>query len=191
MPKPPRILLVALLALGTPARPPGAQEPAVPRPDTLGADFDDRAPGTGSPGDFDFLVGQWTYRYQPRNPATGAWGPVQEGAWSAARRPDAPFVQDEFTGQAGAILTFRSFNPERRVWEIQGVRLKRGVWQPGVSWSDRENRYLVQDDPERKIRVRIRYYAITRDRFLWRADGTNDGGKTWMRDIMLIEARRR
>ncbi len=161
------------------------------RPDTLGADFDDRTPGNGSPGDFDFLVGRWTYRYQLRNPATGAWGPVQEGEWSASRRPDAPFVEDEFAGQAGAILTFRAFNPERRVWEIQGLRVKRGVWQPGVSWSDGENRYLVQDDPERNIRVRIRYYAITPDRFLWRADGTNDGGKTWVRDVMLIEARRR
>jgi len=185
------MLLVALLALGTPPRPAAAQEPAVPRPDTLGAAFDDHAPGIGSPGDFDFLVGQWTYRYQLRNPATGAWGSVQEGNWVATRRPDAAFVEDEFTGRRGAILTFRSFNSERRLWEIQGVRLERGVWQPGVSWSDGENRYLVQDDPDRKIRIRIRYYAITPDRFLWRADGTNDGGKTWLRDIMLIEARRR
>jgi hypothetical protein len=38
--------------------------------------------------------------------------------------------------------------------------------------------------------TRIRYYDITAEHFLWRADASSDGGKTWTRDFWKIEARR-
>jgi hypothetical protein len=88
------------------------------------------------------------------------------------------------------IMTYRVFNPTKSDWEVQGVALQRGVWQPGVSWSDGKDRFLVQENLERKTLVRIRYYSIEPNHFLWRADGSSDGGKTWMRDVMLIEATR-
>jgi hypothetical protein len=188
------ILTVPLMLLGSPA---SAQQALIPRPDTLGANFDDRSPGTAGPGDYDFLIGRWSYRFQFRDPMTGVYGPVREGTWTARKREDAPFVADEFTAtskgpeSAGMILTYRAFNPTRKVWEIEGVGLRRGGWQPGVSWSDGRDRFLVQEDPSRGTRARIRYYSITPDRFLWRGDGSRDGGKTWIRDIMLIEAVRR
>ena len=192
-----RVLLITLLAIPAGSLPASAQQPVVPRPDTLGANFDAGTPGTGTAEDYDFLIGRWSYRFQFRDPVSGAYGPARQGTWRATKRPDAPFVAEEFTATSsdagrsqGMILTYRAFNPARRRWEIQGVGTKRGVWQPGVSWSDGADRLLVQDDPERGYRTRIRYYAITRDRFLWRADGSRNGGKTWIRDLMLIEAKR-
>jgi len=43
---------------------------------------------------------------------------------------------------------------------------------------------------EKALITRIRYYAVTPDHFLWRADGSSDGGKTWIRDFWKIEANR-
>ena len=192
-----RALLISLLAAAAAPHSAAAQQAIVPRPDTLGANFDAGAPGTGTSADYDFLIGRWTYRFQFRDPASGAYGPVRQGSWTATKRPDGPFVADEFTAASpdavrsqGTVLTYRAYNPARRRWEIQGVGMRRGVWQPGVSWSDGTDRFLVQDHPDRGYRTRIRYYAITRDRFLWRADASRDGGKTWVRDLMLIEATR-
>lgn len=88
-------------------------------------------------------------------------------------------------------MTYRAFDPTEGVWKVQGVNVRRAVWQPGVSWSDAGNRYLVQENPDRKTTIRVRYYSITADHFLWRADGSRDGGKTWMKDVMLIEATRK
>jgi hypothetical protein len=180
-----------VLLHGRAVRPQTAQ---ISRPDTLGANFDHKAIGKGTPSDYDFVIGTWTFRYQPRDPATGGYAPVATGTWTF-RKTHETLIADEFaisnpSGPPASTMTYRVFNPTRQVWEIQGVAVRRGVWQPGVSWADGTSRYLVQENPERKTLVRIRYYAITADHFLWRADGSRDGGVTWMRDVMLIEATR-
>jgi hypothetical protein len=38
--------------------------------------------------------------------------------------------------------------------------------------------------------MRIRYFAIEANHFLWRGDRTTDGGKTWLLDAWTMEARR-
>jgi hypothetical protein len=38
--------------------------------------------------------------------------------------------------------------------------------------------------------LRIRYYNIKPDGFSWTADQPTDGGKTWVKDFIQIEARR-
>lgn len=186
---------VASLVLTSTVVPLHAQSgPVIPRPDTLGANFDIERPGTGSPTDWDFLVGKWTFRYQPRDQETGAYGPVQTGTWVGAKHQNGSIFEDDFEVATGSgpstTVTFRVFDPASKRWGIEGVAVKRGVWQPGTAWADANGRYLVQDNPARGTRVRIRYYSITPDHFLWRADGSRDGGKTWMRDVMLIEATR-
>jgi hypothetical protein len=171
-----------------------AQVPEIPRPDTLGANFDHATPAVGTPTDYDFLVGKWTFRYQQRDPATGAYGPVLSGQWTGEKAYETLFA-DHFllvnrAGVTHPTATYRVFNPQRRLWEIEGVAVRRGVWQPGISWSDGKDRYLVQHNPETSTTLRIRYYAIESSRFQWRADGSRDGGKTWLRDVILIEATR-
>jgi hypothetical protein len=187
------ITLVWCVALGQELR---AQRAVVPRPDTLGAQFDDQHPVPTTAGAWDFLLGSWRLRYQQRDPATGDYGPVVTGTWSAARTHDGAIVEDEFalirpgTGRRGSTVTYRVFSPAKQLWSIQGVATGRGVWQPGIAWSDSTARYVVQDNPDTHTRLRIRYYAIEKDHFLWRADGSRDDGKTWIRDILLIEASR-
>ena len=172
-----------------------AQSPQIPRPDTLGARFDHAAVGKGTPLDYAFLEGQWTVRYQARDTTTGKYGPVLTGVWSASKTHET-LVTDEFNliipaGARTPTMTYRVFNASKRIWEVQGVNVGRGVWQPGVSWSDGRDRFLVQQNPATNITIRVRYYDIRPDHFLWRADGSKDGGKTWTPDVILIEATRR
>ena len=171
-----------------------AQTAQIPRPDTLGARFDHATPGQGTPDDYKFLEGHWTVRYQVRDSITGRYGPVIPGKWHGSS-PHENLVEDEFilalpSGLVSPTMTYRVFNSSKRVWEVQGVNVRRAVWQPGVSWSDGSNRYMVQMNPGLKIMVRIRYYDIRPDHFLWRADASRDNGKTWVADVMLIEATR-
>jgi hypothetical protein len=168
----------------------------IPRPDTLGANFDAAKPGTGTPADFDFLIGQWRYRIQARDPNTLAYGPVQRGIWTAAKTHEGLIVEDQFSteladGTHSVLMTYRVYDTVNHNWSIQGISARRGTpWQPGTAWSAGADRLLVQSHPATGTRSRIRYYAITPDHFQWRADGSKDDGKTWVADVILIEATR-
>ena len=183
------LFAIAFLASASSA---SAQGALIPRPDTLGANFDHTRPGTAAVTDYDFLVGRWTFKYQARD-STGAFLRVLNGEWTATKLHEA-LLGDVWVIVSGAdrrpIMTYRAYNGQKRTWGIQGVAVRRGVWQPGDSWSDGKDRFVVQENPETKTLLRIRYYSIQSDRFLWRADGSRDGGKTWMRDVILLEATR-
>ena len=191
-----RILLtIALMASLTSAA--GAQVPDVPAPDTLGANFRHDSVGTSTPTDFDFLDGKWNIRFQGRKSPT-EFGPARAGTWSAHRTHDGLVIEDEFSlvnpdGGRTLTLTYRVYNQARKTWEIAGVAAKQGSpWAPGVSWSNGRDRFVVQTygtGPDALI-TRIRYYDVTPNHFLWRADGSTDGGKTWIRDYWKIEANR-
>jgi hypothetical protein len=185
----------ALVAAPLAAR---AQVRDVPAPDTLGANFRHDSLGTSTPTDFDFLDGKWNIRFQERQ-RSGAFLPALAGTWSARRIQNGLVIEDEFSliippnGERSLTLTYRVYNQARKTWEIAGVNAKRGgPWAPGVSWSDGHDRFIVQtygSGPEALI-TRIRYYQVTPNHFLWRADGSFDGGKTWLRDFWRIEADR-
>ena len=181
------------------AAPLSAQVRDVPAPDTLGANFKHDSVGTSTPTDFDFLDGKWNIRFQSRRNAT-EFNPAQEGTWSAHRTHDGLVIEDEFSllnpsnGSRSLTLTYRVYNRQRKTWEIAGTSAKNGSpWAPGVSWADAKgDRYVVQTygSGEGALITRIRYYQVTKDHFLWRADGSQDGGKTWIRDFWKIEADR-
>jgi len=201
-----RIVLAALLASALApragAQKPVARVPDVPTPDTLGANFRHDSIGTASPTDFDFLDGTWNIRFQARKSTTSAmeFNPARAGTWSARRIHDGLVIEDKFSlinpndGSRTFTLTYRVYDQARKTWEIAGTDAKRGSpWAPGVSWADaRGDRYVVQTygSPEGTLITRIRYYQVTRNHFLWRADGSTDGGKTWIRDFWKIEANR-
>ena len=192
-----RRLVSSLVLVAAATLPATAQVPDVPAPDTLGANFKHDSVGTSTPTDFDFLDGKWNIRFQSRKSPT-EFNPARAGTWSAHRTHDGLVIEDEFSlvnadGSRTLTLTYRVYNKARKTWEIAGVAAKQGSpWAPGVSWSDGKDRFVVQTygtGPDALI-TRIRYYAVTRDHFLWRADGSTDGGKTWMRDFWKIEANR-
>lgn len=186
---------IALIAAA--AAPLRAQVRDVPTPDTLGANFNHDSVGTSTPTDFDFLDGKWNIRFQARN-ENGTFGPARNGTWSARRTHEGLVIEDEFSlinpdGSRTLTLTYRVYNKGRKTWEIAGVAAKQGTpWAPGVSWSDGRDRFIVQTygTPPDYLITRIRYYQVTANHFLWRADGSTDGGKTWLRDFWKIEADR-
>ena len=197
------LLLLALLLAVAPAAPALAQDRggsprAIPLPDTLGANFaaSDTLTATSAPTDYDFLLGTWSFTFQARGrdgsftpPFTGHWvftrketggqGVLIEDHW----RPDDP----SSTWDAGT-WTYRAWNPERRIWEMQGINTSVGAWQPGLMWRAGDDRLLVEWYGP--MLVRFRYLAIEPDRFLWRADATFDRGATWIRDYWTMAASR-
>ena len=192
-----RLLSILALVAGVSALA-GAQVPDVPAPDTLGANFRHDSVGTSTPTDFDFLDGKWTIRFQERKSPT-EFAPARTGTWSAHRTHGGLVIEDEFsiinpsTGSRSLTLTYRVYNKTRKTWEIAGVSASQGSpWAPGVSWSDGRDRFVVQTygTGDNALITRIRYYAVTANHFLWRADGSTDGGKTWIRDFWKIEANR-
>lgn len=98
-------------------------------------------------------------------------------------RPDDP----SGTWDAGT-WTYRTYNPERKLREIQGIDTGRAVWQPGLMWSDGDTCVLTEWYGD--TLVRFRYVAIQPDMFLWRADATFDRAKTWVRDVWTMRAHR-
>jgi hypothetical protein len=178
------------------AAPPPPVTRQINLPDTLGASFSiaDSTTGSGNPNDFDFLVGVWEFRFQQRN-QNGTFTPAFVGHWFAERKKNPNgFVEDHFrpdnptaTYDVGT-WTYRVFNPQRKLWEMQGIGSEAGQWQPGLCWSDANNRYVIQHYGS--TIMRIRYFAITDNTFLWRADASNDGGKTWQLDRWTMSARR-
>jgi hypothetical protein len=196
----PRLVVLTAILTATPAaaQDPGSVPRAIALPDTLGANFpvSDTLAATSGPEDYDFLIGTWRFTFQARRrdgaftpPFTGHWvfaskqtggqGVLLEDHW----RPDDPSA----TWDAGT-WTYRAYNPERRIWEMQGINTNVGAWQPGLMWSAGEDRLLTEWYGP--MLVRFRYFAIQPDRFLWRADATFDRGQTWIRDYWTMEAHR-
>jgi hypothetical protein len=194
----PRTLLALILALTCFSGPARAQARVVPLPDTLGANFPiaDSARVNGTATDYDTLLGAWHFTFQQRRP-DGTYGSPVTGHWTFRRIPGArPLIADHWRADDPAtpfeagILTYRAFNPQRRRWEVQGNSTNEPEqWQPGIGWSDAGHRYLVQYLAG-SIIMRFSYLNIERDRFLWRADRSTDGGATWINDWWVMEVRR-
>jgi len=185
------------------AAPLAAQNPqpaprAIQLPDTLGANFavTDTLTGTSAPTDYDFLIGTWRFRFQARG-RDGGFSPAFTGHWVFARKQtggEGVLLEDHWRpDEAGSTWdagtwTYRAYNPERKLWEMQGINTNVGAFQPGTMWSMGEDRVLIEWYGP--MLVRFRYFAIQPDKFLWRADATFDQGKTWIRDYWTMEALR-
>jgi hypothetical protein len=198
----PRLQLPALFLILTVtpavAQSQGSVPRAIPLPDTVGANFavTDTLTGKSGPADYDFLIGTWRFTFQARN-RDGSFTPAFPGHWVFTRketggqgvliedhwRPDDP----RSTWDAGT-WTYRAYNPERGIWEMQGINTNSGAWQPGLMWSAGNDRLLTEWYGP--MLVRFKYFAIEPDKFLWRADATFDRGKTWIKDYWTMEAHR-
>ena len=171
---------------------------AIPLPDTVGANFPvtDTLTGRSGPADYDFLIGTWRFTFQARNRA-GSFTPAFTGHWVFTRKQtggQGVLIEDHWrpddassTWDAGT-WTYRAYNPERRIWEMQGINTNSGAWQPGLMWSAGGDRLLTEWYGP--MLVRFRYFAIELDKFLWRADATFDRGTTWVRDYWTMEVHR-
>jgi hypothetical protein len=196
------LTLIVFLSSLAPVSSLAQNPPTVPRaiqlPDTMGADFPaaDTLTGKSEPGDYDFLVGTWRFTFQARN-RDGSFTPAFPGHWVFTQKEtggQGVLLEDHWrpddatsTWEAGT-WTYRAYNPQRKIWEMQGVNTNRGAWQPGLMWRDGDSRLLTEWYGT--MLVRFRYFAIEPAKFLWRADATFDRGKTWIRDYWTMEAHR-
>jgi len=170
-------------------------EREIPLPDTLGANFAiaDSSKMAGTLADYDALLGTWEFRFQPRRPDGGFW-PTFTGHWTFEKKPDGGLIEDHWrpddpdVPMAQSLYTYRTFDPDRKVWQMIGSSSSGGEIQPGLTWTDGTFRYAIQRN--HGVLTRIRYLSITANSFLWRSDLSRDGGKTWLLDAGTMEARR-
>ena len=154
-----------------------------------------------SPNDFDFLEGKWAIVY---NNAQAGIPPNLPGTWTATKQADGRVLYDEFRllGPKGETVflgtTYRVFDHVRHQWDMRYLGLVdpggEGLARNVAQWADvnawREGSTIRVDQQSKQSFLRITYYDIGKDRFSWKADVSNDGGKNWRSDQIRIEAKR-
>jgi hypothetical protein len=177
-------ILAALVAIA-----PAARAQTVPKrtPEQIKASYDVHQ------GDFDYLLGDWEFTSVSREFGTG------RGYWSAVRLGDGAPILDEYrvVGDSGQTWymthTLRAYNAVLDQWELVSTEGGTGLQNIGTG-----RRVGGEMQIEQKFGVigpkpsiwHIRYYDIRPDRFSWAGDRSTDGGKTWEKDHLRIEARR-
>ncbi len=133
---------------------------------------------------------------------TGYAAPVP-GAWRAAKTLNGLGIVDEYSvvDDAGRIVyagaTLRVFDPKAATWTMRYVDQfggETGRWSELVGVKEGQEMHVEQrgQGPDGRTTIlKIRYYNIQPNRFSWAADHTSDGGATWVRDYLRIEATRR
>lgn len=164
-------------------------------PDTLGANFSiaDSVNKAGTLADYDALLGTWEFRFQSRA-QDGTFYPAFSGHWTFEKKPGGGLIEDRWRPDdpsepmAQSLYTYRTFDPQRKVWQMIGSSSQGGEIEPGLTWSDSAHRYAIQRN--HGVLSRIRYLSIGPNNFLWRSDRSIDGGKTWLLDAGIMEAKR-
>ncbi len=140
-----------------------------------------------------FLIGEWDC-IQKVKLADGSFRD-QTALWKAYYSLNGFAIQDEWYGSGGYQgSTWRSYDPNSQQWVMTYMQanssthwLMRGQFRDGEFHAE----FNGETPAGQTFRQRIRFYNIAEDRFSWAADRTFDEGKTWIEDVMLIEAKRR
>ena len=143
-------------------------------------------------GDFDYLLGDWQYSAKSKEHGDFT------GVWSATRLPQGQIL-DEYRvpGDKGETIylttTVRAYNAAADRWELVGMEEGAGLQDVGTGRRVGNEIHIEQKfdatGPNPILR-KIRYYNIRPDSFSWASDRSPDGGKTWIKDDLLIEAKR-
>jgi tetratricopeptide (TPR) repeat protein len=160
-----------------------------------------KAGPVASASDFDFLEGKWDVVYNNSQPGIP---PNIPGTWVASKQADGRVLYDEFRllgpkkETVYLCTTFRVFDYVRQQWDMRFVGLtipgpgegERRVaqWAELAAW--REGSTIRVDQKHGDFCLRITYFDIAKERFRWKADVSNDGGKTWTAEQIRIEAKR-
>ena len=168
---------------------------AIDLPDTLGAAVNvaDSLKALATINDYDALIGMWEFTFQGRQP-DGSFGTPFKGHWNFEKKADGGIIEDHWrpdnptTPMGSSLYTYRVFDPEDKVWRLVGANSHGGGLIPGRTWGDANGRYGIEWYGN--VLVRFRYFALTPNGFLWRQDQSRDGGKTWILDTGVMEARR-
>jgi hypothetical protein len=175
------LLVAAILAT------PLAGQTAAKTAEQLKASFD------AHKNDFDYLLGDWEF-----TAASHQWGAFR-GYWSAVRLTEGGQILDEYriVGDNGetyyCTTTLRSYDAALEQWELISSDGGKGLQDFGTGRLEGGEVHIEQKfgvtTPNPSI-FRIRYYGIAADHFSWSGDRSTDGGKTWDKNFLQIEARR-
>ena len=154
-----------------------------------------------APSDFDFLEGRWNIVYNNAQPGVP---PDIHGVWTAEKRADGRVLEDEFRlfgpdhTTVALGITYRVFDSVRIRWDMRyvgvisprpdGTALPVAQWAVISAWRDGDT--IRADQHGERSDLRITYYDISRNHFSWKADVSTDGGATWHKDQIKIEATR-
>lgn len=142
--------------------------------------------------DFDYLLGDWEFTSENRD-----YGKLN-GRWSAVRL-DGGQILDEYRvlDKNGETVyttsTIRSYNAAADRWELIGMEPGNGLQDFGTGQRAGSEMHIEQKfgvATGKPAMLRIRYYDIQPDRFLWVADRSMDGGQTWQKEVQKIVAHR-
>jgi hypothetical protein len=176
-------LVAALLAFAPAA---SAQTTAKRTAEQIQASFD------AHKGEFDYLLGDWEFTAE-----SSEHGKFR-GYWSAVRLDEGQIL-DEYrvVGDQGETYymttTLRNYNGALDRWELVGADAGRGLQDFGTARREGAEMRIEQTfgvAAGTPSVWQIRYYDIGPDRFSWAADRSLDGGKTWEKKHMQLEARR-
>lgn len=176
----------ALTAMALLAVPLAAQTAAQRTPEELRAAYE------AHHRDFDYLLGDWEFGAESLE-----YGRFR-GYWSAVRLPGGQIL-DEYrvVGEGGetyyVTTTLRNYNAGLDRWELVGMEAGNGLQDMGTARRVGDEMHIEQRFgvlSEQPSTWRIRYYNIREDGFSWTADRSQDGGRTWERGYLRIEARR-
>jgi hypothetical protein len=142
--------------------------------------------------DFDYLLGDW--QFTAKSKEYGAFS----GVWSAVRLPQGQILDEyRIVGDDGQTIylttTIRSYNAAADRWELIGMEEGDGLQDVGTGRRVNGEVYIEQKfgvSGAHPIERRIRYDNIRPDGFSWASDRSPDGGKTWVKDDILLEAKR-
>ncbi len=149
---------------------------------------------------FDFLVGEWTLDVTSKVPNAP---PRYRGEWYAWKALNGLGIVDEYVNfdDSSRVVysgtTLRALNPESRSWTMRYIDQlggRTGRWSEAVATKVGDEVRVEQRGPLPNGQVsilKIRYYNISSNHFSWTADLSSDGGTTWLRDYLHIEATRR
>jgi hypothetical protein len=146
----------------------------------------------GAERDFDYLLGDWEFTSNDKE-----YGKLR-GYWSAVRLAEGQIL-DEYrvVGDKGETYyvtsTLRNYNKFLGRWELIGSEPGGGLQDFGTGRRVGSEMHIEQKFGVASGNVsilRIRYYNIRPDAFSWAADRSSDGGKTWVKDHLTIEALR-
>lgn len=151
---------------------------------------------------FDFLIGQWELTVRPAatSLATRIHGaPRLSGTWKAWRALDGFGVEDELriVDGSGNPITLghavRVYDPAAKRWAISGLDVYRSrftsstaIWTPGEMVVTGAS----TDQEGKPITIRTRFFEIAPAGFRMEQDRSTDGGRTWAKATLRIDAKR-
>lgn len=146
----------------------------------------------GAEKEFDYLLGDWEFTSEDKE-----HGKLR-GYWSAVKLAEGQIL-DEYrvVGDKGETYyvtnTLRNYNKFLARWELIGSEPGGGLQDFGTGKRVGDEMHIEQTfgvASGKPSTMRIRYYNIRPDAFSWAGDRSTDGGKTWVKNHLTIEARR-